>query len=242
MRGEAEREAGRAGDPGRPDHGARDQRPRAAAAGGGGQATHRHDLPAGRSGSTMRPRAPGGGLFRPGDRAEGPRRGPGDRGGPRPYGSDRIRARGPALSLRPRLGIVCQTTATERRVEAIRTAIAAAEPGRRGSVRRHGLPADQGAPAPAGTAARAGRGGGGRGRANSNNTRELVARCRRAGPAVVHVQSAADLDPEWFAGFDTVGLTAGTSTLDARSTRSTGPSSASVRAPTPAGAIRDQAG
>ena len=52
------------------------------------------------------------------------------------------------------------------------------------------------------------------GGSNSNNTRELVERCRRANRPVVHVQSAADLDPGWFAGFATVGLTAGTSTLD----------------------------
>lgn len=50
---------------------------------------------------------------------------------------------------------------------------------------------------------------------NSNNTRELVARCRERGVTAFHVQSAADLEPRWFAGMSTVGLTAGTSTLDA---------------------------
>ncbi|MBM4068678.1 MAG: 4-hydroxy-3-methylbut-2-enyl diphosphate reductase [Planctomycetes bacterium] len=50
---------------------------------------------------------------------------------------------------------------------------------------------------------------------NSNNTRELVARCQERGVTAFHVQSAADLDPVWFAGMRTVGLTAGTSTLDA---------------------------
>jgi 4-hydroxy-3-methylbut-2-enyl diphosphate reductase len=49
---------------------------------------------------------------------------------------------------------------------------------------------------------------------NSNNTRELVARCREKGVRTYHVQEAADLDPAWFDGFETVGLTAGTSTLD----------------------------
>lgn len=49
---------------------------------------------------------------------------------------------------------------------------------------------------------------------NSNNTRELVARCREKGVPTHHVQGAADLDPAWFAGIETVGLTAGTSTLD----------------------------
>jgi 4-hydroxy-3-methylbut-2-enyl diphosphate reductase len=35
------------------------------------------------------------------------------------------------------------------------------------------------------------------------------------GLPVLHVQSAADLDPDWLAPFDVVGLTAGTSTPDA---------------------------
>src|SRR5207302_452819 len=49
---------------------------------------------------------------------------------------------------------------------------------------------------------------------NSNNTRELVARCRERGLPAYHVQGPADLDAEWFRGLRTVGLTAGTSTLD----------------------------
>jgi 4-hydroxy-3-methylbut-2-enyl diphosphate reductase len=49
----------------------------------------------------------------------------------------------------------------------------------------------------------------------SNNTRELVATCRQHGARVHHIQRAADLRPEWFAGAGTVGLTAGTSTPDA---------------------------
>ncbi len=46
----------------------------------------------------------------------------------------------------------------------------------------------------------------------SNNTRALVLRCVDHGTPVLHVQSKADLDPSWFRGFATVGLTAGTST------------------------------
>lgn len=52
------------------------------------------------------------------------------------------------------------------------------------------------------------------GGANSNNTHELVATSRRYCPHVHHIQTAADLNPEWFSGVETVGLTAGTSTPD----------------------------
>lgn len=53
------------------------------------------------------------------------------------------------------------------------------------------------------------------GGAQSNNTRELVATCARFCPRVHHVQGPDDLRPEWFAGAETIGLTAGTSTPDA---------------------------
>ena len=53
------------------------------------------------------------------------------------------------------------------------------------------------------------------GGANSNNTRELARTCLQYCRRVHHVQSAADLRPEWFADADTVGITAGTSTPDA---------------------------
>jgi 4-hydroxy-3-methylbut-2-enyl diphosphate reductase len=49
---------------------------------------------------------------------------------------------------------------------------------------------------------------------NSNNTRELVALCLEREIPTVHVQAASELDPIWFAAYETVGLTAGTSTLD----------------------------
>jgi 4-hydroxy-3-methylbut-2-enyl diphosphate reductase len=52
------------------------------------------------------------------------------------------------------------------------------------------------------------------GGAHSNNTRELVQTCLRFCPRVHHVQTAADLRPEWFLAEDTVGVTAGTSTPD----------------------------
>ena len=49
---------------------------------------------------------------------------------------------------------------------------------------------------------------------NSNNTRQLRALGERAGLPCFQVERASELRPEWFYGFDTVGLTAGTSTLD----------------------------
>jgi 4-hydroxy-3-methylbut-2-enyl diphosphate reductase len=53
------------------------------------------------------------------------------------------------------------------------------------------------------------------GGAHSNNTRELVATARNYCARVYHVQTAADLRPEWFSPPDIVGITAGTSTPDA---------------------------
>lgn len=52
------------------------------------------------------------------------------------------------------------------------------------------------------------------GGANSNNTRELVATCQRHCDRVHHVQQPENLKQEWFAGAETVGVTAGTSTPD----------------------------
>ncbi len=49
---------------------------------------------------------------------------------------------------------------------------------------------------------------------NSNNTRELAERCRSRGLRVHRVESAVEIDPAWFQAGETVGLTAGTSTLD----------------------------
>jgi 4-hydroxy-3-methylbut-2-enyl diphosphate reductase len=52
------------------------------------------------------------------------------------------------------------------------------------------------------------------GGAHSNNTHELVRTCGRFCSRVHHVQTVADLRPEWFAEAKTVGVTAGTSTPD----------------------------
>jgi 4-hydroxy-3-methylbut-2-enyl diphosphate reductase len=52
------------------------------------------------------------------------------------------------------------------------------------------------------------------GGAASNNTRELVKTCGRHCARVHHVQTEADLRPEWFPGTAVAGITAGTSTPD----------------------------
>ena len=49
---------------------------------------------------------------------------------------------------------------------------------------------------------------------NSNNTRRLVQFCHEHRTPARHVESADELDPAWFEDVHTVGLTAGTSTLD----------------------------
>jgi len=50
------------------------------------------------------------------------------------------------------------------------------------------------------------------GGSHSNNTAELVHTCRRFCERVHHVQTADELQSSWFAGAQTVGITAGTST------------------------------
>ena len=52
------------------------------------------------------------------------------------------------------------------------------------------------------------------GGAHSNNTHELVKTCSRFCAKVHHVQTADDLQIDWFANAQTVGITAGTSTPD----------------------------
>jgi 4-hydroxy-3-methylbut-2-enyl diphosphate reductase len=52
------------------------------------------------------------------------------------------------------------------------------------------------------------------GGAHSNNTHELVRTCSRHCARVYHVQTAADLQPDWLVDAQTVGITAGTSTPD----------------------------
>lgn len=52
------------------------------------------------------------------------------------------------------------------------------------------------------------------GGAHSNNTRELVNTCSRFCSRVHHVQDSSGLCADWFAGAQTIGITAGTSTPD----------------------------
>ena len=113
-----------------------------------------------------------------------------------------------------RLGIVCQTTTPERQVAILRRAIEERNPHAeirfvdtvclptKDHQRALGRLLDK-------VEAMVVVGG-----KNSNNTKELVALCREREIPAVHVQAATDLDPEWFAPFETIGLTAGTSTLD----------------------------
>ncbi len=113
-----------------------------------------------------------------------------------------------------RLGIVCQTTVPPWLVEQIRDAIRAQNPhaeirfqnticqptrDRQRAVERLCRLVDAVVVV---------------GGANSNNTQQLVALCRRQGTPAFHVQSADDLIASWFEDCETVGLTAGTSTLD----------------------------
>ena len=114
----------------------------------------------------------------------------------------------------PRLGVICQTTSTDRDVDRLRSLILARNP--EADVRfidtvclptrdhQHALERlidEVDAVVVVG------------GRA-SNNTRSLADRAIERGRPCVHVRGADDLDPDWFRPEWTVGLTAGTSTLD----------------------------
>jgi 4-hydroxy-3-methylbut-2-enyl diphosphate reductase len=112
-----------------------------------------------------------------------------------------------------RLGIVCQTTATERTVMAIRAGVAALNPDALIKfvdtvclpTKEHQRALENLLDQVEAVVVVGGR--------SSNNTQQLAARCRERGKPALHVQSAAELDPDWFKAFAVVGLTAGTSTL-----------------------------
>lgn len=113
----------------------------------------------------------------------------------------------------PRLGIVCQSTTQPAELQRIRQAIKARNPDKdirvidticrptrdRQQAARELLEQVEALVVVGGK--------------HSNNTRQLVQLAEARGLPVVHVQTAADLDPDWFKPFQVVGLTAGTSTL-----------------------------
>ena len=113
-----------------------------------------------------------------------------------------------------RLGAVCQTTATARTVARVRTAIVDRNPDADVCfidtvclpTKEHQKALERLLGQVEAMVVVGGR--------NSNNTKELVALCRERDVPAFHVQGPDDLDPEWFAGRHTIGLTAGTSTLD----------------------------
>ena len=49
---------------------------------------------------------------------------------------------------------------------------------------------------------------------NSGNTTRLAEICRGVNPRTHHVETSDELDPAWFDGAETVGVTAGASTPD----------------------------
>ncbi|MCZ6794790.1 MAG: 4-hydroxy-3-methylbut-2-enyl diphosphate reductase [Planctomycetota bacterium] len=113
-----------------------------------------------------------------------------------------------------RLGVVCQTTSAQGDVDRIRAAIAERNPGAEirfvdtvcqpTKDRQEAL--DDLAPRVDVVVVVGGE--------NSNNTLKLLERCREFGVPGFQVREASDLEPEWFRGSHTAGLTAGTSTLD----------------------------
>lgn len=113
-----------------------------------------------------------------------------------------------------RLGIVCQTTAPARQVEEIRAAVRAKNPLAEirfidtvcQPTKEHQRALERLLGQVDAMVVVGGK--------NSNNTRELVALCLQRQVRAFHVQGAGDLRREWFRGCQTVGLTAGTSTLD----------------------------
>ena len=114
-----------------------------------------------------------------------------------------------------RLGVICQTTTTERDSARIRAAIAASNPD--ADIREidtvclptkdHQRAVERLIDRVDAVVVVGGR--------NSNNTKALADRARERGLPAVHVQGAGDLDHDWFQTDWTVGLTAGTSTLEA---------------------------
>jgi len=112
------------------------------------------------------------------------------------------------------LGVVCQSTIPPGRADRVMAAVRALNPGKDIRFSRSICPATHERQAAVlalldEVDALVVAGG-----ANSNNTLELVELARSRGVPCFHIQTAADIRPEWFAAADTVGLTAGASTPD----------------------------
>lgn len=115
----------------------------------------------------------------------------------------------------PRLGIVCQSTTQPAEAQRLRQAIAGANPGKEirfldticKPTRDRQRAAQELIEQVEALVVVGGR--------QSNNTRQLVRLAEEQGLPVLHVETAEELHPSWFRRFSVVGLTAGTSTLDA---------------------------
>ncbi|WP_165220369.1 4-hydroxy-3-methylbut-2-enyl diphosphate reductase [Aquisphaera insulae] len=114
----------------------------------------------------------------------------------------------------PRLGIVCQTTTPESRAAELRRRIAACNPDSEirfvdtvcQPTKDHQRALERLLDRVDAVVVVGGR--------SSNNTRQLLELCHLRGRPARLVTSADELDEGWLAGFASVGLTAGTSTLD----------------------------
>ena len=114
-----------------------------------------------------------------------------------------------------KLAVICQTTIPPRHVAAVHAAIATANPSAQirfidtscQPTRNRQQAVEQLLPLVQAMVVVGGQ--------SSNNTRELVDLCQRHGVKTWQVRDAGDLKEEWFAGIDCVGMTAGTSTLEA---------------------------
>jgi (E)-4-hydroxy-3-methyl-but-2-enyl pyrophosphate reductase len=115
----------------------------------------------------------------------------------------------------PRLGVVCQTTTAPATVAAVRVALVFQNPHAEirfqdttcSPTRQNQRALAELLPKVEAVVVVGGR--------NSNNTGELAAHCVAAGKPVMRVQDVDGLQSEWFVGMTSVGLVAGTSTLDA---------------------------
>ena len=119
-----------------------------------------------------------------------------------------------AMTSRPRLGVVSQTTQPIARVrelvQYLRTRFPESEVRFRDTVCQPTKDRQAAAEAmAAGSTVVVVVGG-----RHSNNTRQLVSTCQRFCARVHHVESAEEINPTWFHAEDIVGLTSGTSTPD----------------------------